>query len=93
MLRCLLWIVYRAVVIELSEKGLSPICALLRVLDLSMYLCKISPPENLQSSESLGKIIKESSVHYKKLCVVIAATHHLDPLFIPVILTYEIYKM
>lgn len=35
---CLLWIVYRAVVIELSEQGPSPICALLRVFGLSMYL-------------------------------------------------------
>lgn len=40
--RCLLWIVYRAVVIELSEQGPSPICALLRVFGLSMYLCNIS---------------------------------------------------
>lgn len=31
MRQCLLWIVYRAVVIELSEPGPSPICALLRV--------------------------------------------------------------
>lgn len=39
---CLLWIVYRAVVIELSEQGPSPICALWRVFPLSMYLCNIS---------------------------------------------------
>lgn len=40
--RCLLWIVYRSVVIELSEQGPSPICALLRVFGLSMFLCNIS---------------------------------------------------
>lgn len=33
---CLLWIVYRAVVIELSEQGPSPIYALLRVFGLSV---------------------------------------------------------
>lgn len=39
--RCLLLIVYRAVVIELREQGPSPICALLRVFGLSVYLCNI----------------------------------------------------
>lgn len=39
---CLLWIVYRPVVIELSKRGPSLICALVRVLSLSVYLYNIS---------------------------------------------------
>lgn len=48
--RCLLWIVYRSVVIELSERGPSPICALLRVFWPVSVSLKYSTSESLESS-------------------------------------------
>lgn len=50
---CLLWIVYRVVVIELSEPGPSPICALLTVFGPSMYLQNISSRIWLQTGREV----------------------------------------
>lgn len=59
---CLLWIVYRPVVIELSKRGPSLICALLRVLILSVYLYNISGGGIFRKQKFHGNIRKELSL-------------------------------
>lgn len=58
MLRCLLWIVYRAVVIELSEQDPSSTCALPRVSSFSMDICNISVEVTLRNSEVFGEAFR-----------------------------------
>lgn len=54
MLRFLLWIVYKAVVIELSEQDPSWMCILQRVSTCSMDLCNILVEVTLRKLEVLG---------------------------------------